>query len=110
MAPPLELDALPEGFQTELRKMKPGQYSRVVSVQYGDATYFHVLYLESMRPAFMVSFDDAYSEIVKILEKEQAAELLEEKLDRFEKQVSMVVHEDRLPFAYVPEDQRGDAR
>jgi len=110
VAPPLELEALPEAFQVELKRMNAGQYSRVVPVQYGDTTYFHVLYLESIRPEFIVSLEDASSEILKILEKEEAAALLKDKLVRFEKNISFEVHEDRLPFSYVPVDQRGDAR
>lgn len=110
LAPALELEALPEAFQKELVHMKPGQYSRVASVQYGDATYYHVLYLESMRPAFTISLEDASPDILKTLEKEEAARILKSKLDLFEKKVSLTVFKDRLPFTYVPVDQRGDSR
>jgi len=108
LAPPIELQHLPDGFRQALKKMRPGQYSKVIPVTYGELTYYHVLYLESKLPQLQISFEDAYPMIKKNLEREAVRELLKTRIDRFTRNIPIKVFYDHLNMEYIEPEKRGN--
>lgn len=107
LATALELNALPEGFQKALKRMKPGQFSSPIPLQYGEETYYHVLYLESQIPELTMTFEEAYSRVHEKLRKDAANALLESQLELFASTIPVKVYRDRLPFSYSRPAEEG---
>lgn len=99
---------LPEGFRVALSRLKPGQYSKVVPVDYGEITLYHVLYLESLIPEVEESFDDAYARIKGKLERLQSEERLRQLTDYMEQNVPLERLHGNLPFEYVVDKEDGE--
>ncbi len=106
LAIPMPLDSLLEPFRNAIIKMKPGQHSKVIPIQQGEAFNYYVLYLESVTPEKQVPLEEAYQQIQQELGRKKRQEILENKLKVFENQISYQVHPERLPFTYIKPSQR----
>ncbi len=96
----MSLDELPEPFAKSVRRMKPGQYSRIIPVKHGETQHYYVLYLETVVADEQPPIEEIYFHIRNELERKRARELFSEKLERFRPLVPLVIHYDRLPFTY----------
>ena len=101
LALPMLLEELPEPFRNEVRKLKPGRYSKVIPINYGELDNFYVIHLDSIIEADTVSFEAADGYIREKLEKQHFDQLLLEKIQQFEHRVPVVVYPESLPFKLI---------
>ncbi len=110
LAPCLPLNSFPEPFQRSIRKMKPGSISKVLKLDYGDKTLYHVLMLERIIPEVDYSLEETASNIKRILEKRQIERRLAEMKGDFKKKHRIQILHENLPFTYLkPENRRRDS-
>ncbi len=109
LAAELPLAEMPAAFQKALARIAPGQYTKVVELQYGDLTQYHVLYLESVIAEVEEPFDSAYQRIKSELEKEASEKRLLELTEHMRANVPVTRNLKNLSFTYKPAEKDGDA-
>lgn len=127
-AVPMRLEELSEPFSRVIQKMKPGRYSKVITLQQfvkepvdEDASLeeqsaepqvleqYYVIYLESIISAVEISYEDAYHYIGEELQGRFCREALAKMLENFAQspKFTVRVHPENLPFTYTegPKDK-----
>lgn len=104
----LPYEDMPKAFQEQVKRLRPGQSSRVVEIQFGETTSYYVFHLESVSEAVEVDFETVYARLRAELEAEQIELLVKERLEEFEKKIKIKIHKEQLPFRYIPEHLRSE--
>lgn len=91
---------LSEPFQRQVVRLKPGRHSKTIALKEGEITVYYILYLEAVTPATTLTFDEAYHDIRKILERRSAEEQLNLVLEEWRTKVNIEVFRKDLPFPY----------
>lgn len=105
-AVPLKAEELPDPFLTQVRRMKPGQYSRIIPIKAGELEYYYVLYLESVIEEQQAPVEDIFFHIRKKLQRQRANALFDEKVRHFRARTPIKVYFSRLPFTYLEPAER----
>jgi parvulin-like peptidyl-prolyl isomerase len=106
LAPCLPLSSFPETFRKTIRRLKPGSISKVLALDYGSKTLYHVLMLERKTPSVEYKFEEMLPKIKSILEKEATDQRLKQKKIKFSTQRTKVIFKENLPFKYIEPEQR----
>jgi len=107
-AVPMTLEEMPEPFAKAVRRLQPGQYSRIIPIKQGESELFYVLYLEAVDDTYLAPVEEIFFHIREELERQRAVEIFEGKVKRLRELVPIEVHHDRLPFQYrvpAPDDE-----
>lgn len=109
----LTLELTKEGLLSEfyksLRRMKPGQFSKVIPIKQGEAQSFYVLYLEAVLPPRQISYDEAQHEIRTMLQQQSAQAFIDEQLQTYREKLPLKQHHERLPFNYLDPTSRSES-
>lgn len=98
----------PPAAQSVLRRLKPGEASPPVEIEGGYAVY-----LLEARPDLARSSPEALRELARETLLAERYEVAAERfLEELRREAGVVIHAERLPFRYVPEEreERGPAR
>lgn len=94
------LKNLAEPFQNAVRRLRPGRHSKTIPLKEGEITVYYILYLEAAAPAATLSFDEAYHDIRKKLERTATEARLDTVLEEWRSKLTIEVSRENLPFTY----------
>ncbi|CAM2008584.1 peptidyl-prolyl cis-trans isomerase [Acanthopleuribacter pedis] len=94
------LKNLAEPFQNAVRRLRPGRHSKTIPLKEGEITVYYILYLEAAIPAATQSFDEAYHDIRKTLERRAIEAQLETVLEEWRARLHIEVFRNNLTFTY----------
>jgi hypothetical protein len=109
LAVELTREALLKPFYAAIRRMKPGQYSKVIPVEQGETQSYYVLYLEAVLPPRQISYDEAQHEIRTKLQQASAQSFIEEQMQAYRARLQLAIKRDSLPFQYIDPNNRSES-